>query len=380
MRKQLDGTFGEWARQISLSSSAALQRKRKTVVSKLEHLWPSIPESAVTTYLSCERRPRSQGLVPEGLPPIPEQMLYDWQQVREEESIREVTSPCVVTPRLGVIFVNRRIVWNSSDRPERERDVNIAAAMFPSASIPEAILLHNHWASSYFHFYNDFLSKVIVANRLSLPPNIPFIVPAHIWSTPFFKQVHDCGFFGNRQVVLQKRSQSISVGKAYLVRSFDCDIEHFDEIGRRIRPPIASPSDDRLFIIRNQRFGRRFRNQEEITTLLRDFGFQLFQPDAAPLQEQARRFANASIVCGAHGAGLVNIMFRRSRMKLVEIFNSNSGTPHYWMMCRQRGFQHASVIAQAMVGKGNRTDSLVNVAQLESALREAVHYTEQKKT
>ena len=93
--------------------------------------------------------------------------------------------------------------------------------------------------------------------------------------------------------------------------------------------------------------GRNLRNEDEIAALVESRGFEILTLSSLPVIEQVRTFAEASIVVGAHGAGLTNIMFCRPQTMLLELLPD---LYIQWMMRRLASIvplRYGCVIGQA---------------------------------
>jgi len=85
-----------------------------------------------------------------------------------------------------------------------------------------------------------------------------------------------------------------------------------------------------LYITR--RHSRRIANEQELLPILREFHFEIVDPQELPLAEQIRSFSQAHCVVCAHGAGLSNMIFSPVRTKVLEIFSPRQVNPIYWYL------------------------------------------------
>ena len=60
-------------------------------------------------------------------------------------------------------------------------------------------------------------------------------------------------------------------------------------------------------------------NFSEINHLITKKKFELYKPELLSFKNQVDLFKNSSIVMGAHGASLANIIFCKPRTKIIEI-------------------------------------------------------------
>jgi hypothetical protein len=352
-----------------LAAEKAVQRRRRVLVFALQRLIPSIPHDAVVETRFSATRDRAQGMASDGLPGSIAETLEGWRRATSEESLRVVTEPCVVEPKLGVCFVRGRVVWGTTDFPYRERDLAYHAVPFARRRLAEAVLLHDHWAVSYFHFWNDFLVKSVAVDEWGVPGDVPLLVPARIAETPFFAEARAMGVLAGREVVVQGRHEAIRVGRAWLPRTFDTDRPRFDALARRLRAAVEPPARERrVSLARSPRFGRRFSNQDEVDAVLARHGVERLVAEETALSEQVAAFASARLVVAAHGAGLVNMMFRDGPCSVVEVYPDGFGTPRFALMAWQRGFDHVPLTSRSEAGRERRRDSRLDPAVLEAAL------------
>lgn len=93
-------------------------------------------------------------------------------------------------------------------------------------------------------------------------------------------------------------------------------------LGREMRRSALSrlrrPSR-RLYIDRRSSEHRRLSNEAELIQPLLDRGFEILALESMTLQEQIAAFAEASIVVGAHGAGLTNVLFSLPGVTVIEL-------------------------------------------------------------
>ena len=93
--------------------------------------------------------------------------------------------------------------------------------------------------------------------------------------------------------------------------------------------PTTTGRGRRLFVSRADASARRLANEAEVFAALEPLGFELILPGKLPLPEQLRAFAEASVVVGPHGAGLVSLLAATSAT-VVEIFDPRYVNPCYY--------------------------------------------------
>ena len=84
---------------------------------------------------------------------------------------------------------------------------------------------------------------------------------------------------------------------------------------------------------------RRIVNEVELVRLLTSRGFEVVRPELLSLAQQARLFAEAEIVVGAHGAAHTNTLFSR-RSVLIELFEPSFFNNCNLMLSRASGHDY----------------------------------------
>ena len=97
--------------------------------------------------------------------------------------------------------------------------------------------------------------------------------------------------------------------------------------------PGPAPAHRRLYVTRGDRkHTRHVVNEGEVLEALSPYGFETIDPGALSVAEQVRRFAEAEIVVGAHGAALTNLVFCPAGAAVVELFPPDYVNVCYWAL------------------------------------------------
>jgi capsular polysaccharide biosynthesis protein len=119
------------------------------------------------------------------------------------------------------------------------------------------------------------------------------------------------------------------------VVSWDGDIAHIDRLvvpsfpdptseecrwlRNRMRSSSKFGDEERIFISRTDASVRQIENLDEITPILKKYGFEKYILGNMNVNEQIDLFANSEVVIGPHGAGLSNIIYS-DNLSVVELF------------------------------------------------------------
>ena len=112
---------------------------------------------------------------------------------------------------------------------------------------------------------------------------------------------------------------------------------------RKLFDSKAKPGEtgESLWISRRKASTRRFLKEKAWLEKLTPFGFREVFCEDLTLQEQAKVFAGAGHVAGAHGAGMANLVFSRNGTTVTEFFNPRYVNTCYWTLANSAGLKYA---------------------------------------
>jgi Capsular polysaccharide biosynthesis protein len=103
-----------------------------------------------------------------------------------------------------------------------------------------------------------------------------------------------------------------------------------------------SQSDkERILITRRDADSRRIYNEDEIITLLSDYGFTPVNLSTMSLRDQIKLFESAEYVIAPHGAGLTNIIYANN-INVLEIFG-DFVSPIYYQIAAGLGHEYSFI-------------------------------------
>lgn len=119
----------------------------------------------------------------------------------------------------------------------------------------------------------------------------------------------------------------------------------------------------RIYISRQKARFRKVLNEQKLTPLLRDYGFDIINGEDFSLRDQADLFSSAGTVMGIHGAGLTNAMFMHPGSNLVELRKKEGKAANvaYWHLAdslshRYYYFNGTPDTPGPLIGKGCNLD------------------------
>jgi hypothetical protein len=190
--------------------------------------------------------------------------------------------------------------------------------------------------SNYYHFMIDVLP------RLGLFEQCPEIAPPELWYAPageeFQRELLGLLGIGPDQYVDSSRVRHVQA---------ECLVVPSPPAMTVINPPwavsflrrrlLATPIErvEGRAIYVNRGGGpnnRQVTNEGELIDYLSARGFQVIVPEKMSATEKIRAFAEASVIVGAHSAGLVNLAFASPGAAVVELFPAGGTNTCYWKL------------------------------------------------
>ena len=107
---------------------------------------------------------------------------------------------------------------------------------------------------------------------------------------------------------------------------------------------------ERIYISRANVANRRIINEDELISLLNNFGFQAVTLESMSVAEQASLMADAKVIVAPHGGGLTNIVFCSPGTKVIEIFSPNFVYPCYWLISNLVGLKYYYLLGENVEG------------------------------
>ena len=262
------------------------------------------------------------------------------------------------------------------------------------SDLESVISLATPWPSNYFHFYRDFLPKMLLLEEANIDPALPVIVQDGLFDQPFFreaiqsKRLSRWNFMSPRGQFIKSKSVVFCSANQYFLpdRSVSPESEllsHASAGTKFLESPgevlalldlddgrLQTSAERRIFLTRSAGRGRTLSNYEEIEALLREWNFETVDTDGMSLREQAQLFRECRYVIGIHGAGLTNIIHAYDHdLSLLEL--RPPGEEHlitdYAQMCHSFGFVHQEIFGTSE--HGHRDASFrIDVADLRAAI------------
>ncbi|MFA7324159.1 MAG: glycosyltransferase family 61 protein, partial [Candidatus Nanopelagicales bacterium] len=171
-------------------------------------------------------------------------------------------------------------------------------------------------ASGYYHWLIEDLPCVLAA--LAQEPRAAIVVSGHppAYVSSFLnglsrRVVQVDGPVSLHNVVLVGRGPD--TGWAH-----PADTEHV----RSLEPATVAAGSTSLYVSR-QGSRRSPTNEAAVQSLCSDYGLAVIHPSSMTVTDQARLFANATLIVGPHGAGLANSVWAPAQAVLIELMQAD---------------------------------------------------------
>lgn len=234
------------------------------------------------------------------------------------------------------------------------------------------------WATDYYHWLTDYLVQVfaleVYQEQTGTNPEvlIPADPPGWLWESLSLAGINPnrtrewsggrvrC----SRLVVGSLRRHTSATNDGYIHSP-----AAMAQLGDRIRAAVPETDTDnkcqsrRVYVSRADAQGRRVRNEDNLRAMLADYGFERIVPGEHTFAEQVRRFSNAEVILGPHGAGLTNVIFA-TETTLVELFGSYRNAC-FFALASGMGHDYASVTCRP-----EGSDLIADVSAIEALVRE----------
>lgn|SRR5271165_1159640 len=200
---------------------------------------------------------------------------------------------------------------------------------------------------NYWHFFNDALGELF-----GIPRDTPIVVPDFVQRTPYIREAFKrTQWLAQRRWVYQDQKTWVKARRWVFCRNRANNLEYLDRILDQLGVPKATSQPGmKVFISRRSATSRRIKNEQQIGEIAQRAGLTVLNTATMTLDQQITTFSRAEIVVGPHGAGLTNILFRRSgKLRLLEIFPKDLIAPHYFWLAKLYGHDYASMLGGEVI-------------------------------
>lgn len=207
-----------------------------------------------------------------------------------------------------------------------------------------ALLLGNPWSFNYYHWLIESLLRLWWTEAIPELAQVPVIVPA---SLSAFQQASLSALVDDERRLLRFGGGVWRVDRLLVATSSGFWPVPLAWLRRRVLEHLGladgRPAERLLYISRADAESRRVTNEAELAEHLASRGFEILRLGELPWAEQVRMFSEARLVIGAHGAGLVNVIFSPRQTTLVDLHPADQVNHALWVLASALGQRYVLV-------------------------------------
>jgi len=308
------------------------------------------------------------------------------------EYVHRVAEPAYVEPEFGYVMTERGHWLEQSLTPNFEDPITpwriatpapwrwLQARQRRTSQVREfdcVISLRHLWEWNYYHFYLDALGKLSLLDEAGLGRDIPIVLGKYALELPFVQQILRRGAFRDRVWVIPEheyiRAKSViycRTGRPYRER-LDYLLDEMD---------VAVPATNdgrRLFLTRGKGGTRRILNEDAVMNLLSRYGFTPVDTSGMSVDQQIDTFSQARYLVAAHGAGVTNIIYRRTApLGVLELHGSAHISQDFWRICAQYGHWWEHLAGDPDGPDPKHANFTIDIEALEAALDRMMYPSE----
>lgn len=213
---------------------------------------------------------------------------------------------------------------------------------------PALLLASRFTHHNYFHWIFEGVARLWSREALPGGDRLPLLMHAGA-TRPFHRDVLDA--LGVTNPVVRLTGTTVRVKTLYFPSFLGPGIyaaPAIEFLRRRLLPAFGvTPwprGGRRLYLSRADVSVRTLVNEEAMTRILADHGFETIVPGRMSVAEQVRTFAEAAIVVAPHGAGNTNMVFAPPGATLIELVPASTRALLYWITTKQSGQRYARLL------------------------------------
>ena len=213
----------------------------------------------------------------------------------------------------------------------------------------------------YYHWLFDAMPKLGLLKKLGIFDQIDyFLVPNYV--DKYQKEYLDYFGIPASKIINAELEKHIQADKLYVASYVRVDDHHpkwtLDFLYKSlIKSPKKSSPDKRIYIARGDAaVNRKVINEAELIDMLKKYDFEIQYLSELSVVDQAKLFNAASVVVGAHGAGLSNLVYCEPGTKVLEFFPDQYVRHLFYDICNKRGVKYDYVLCSSEGTATNASD------------------------
>lgn len=185
----------------------------------------------------------------------------------------------------------------------------------------EVLWITDYWSREYFHWIADALSRLFVMrDRLH---DLILTLPAGYEDLDYVRS--SLKAFAVKRIDFIKPDETLHCRNLLLPTPAAPSGHYNAEVIRGVRDVLLSAytdskdQSDRIYISRHRATKRRIANEDEVESILHQFGFETVRAEDLSFVRQVQTFSRAQYLVSNHGAGLTNMLFMKRNGSVLEL-------------------------------------------------------------
>lgn len=203
-------------------------------------------------------------------------------------------------------------------------------------NLEKGIKLVQHFSFNYYHFFVEVVSRFYVLDKNKISVDVPLLLDEVCQKVPQFMELIKLFNKDNRKIIFIKRKEICLVRELYYVSEVNIippdyipnaeiraedmlfDPEAIQYMRQVLLPKKASKNyPKRIFISRKNASKRRGYNEDEVWSVLQQYGFEMVYPEKLSVTEQIALFNSAEWIAGTTGAAFTNILYCKEGCNII---------------------------------------------------------------
>lgn len=240
------------------------------------------------------------------------------------------------------------------------------------------VSLRHHWEWNYYHFHLDVLGKMNLLSEHNLLDGRPLALGRYVRQLPFTREVLGMGRLAKRDWLIPDAENRRIVLADELIYCRIDGLAARDRVRYLVdEMELPAPSLDsgkRIFLNREPPASRQIDNFAEVRPLIEERGFTIIDSATLSMDEKIELFSNVRHLVAIHGAGLTNIIYRRTApLSLIEIHGTSYLPPDIKNISNDSGYTYRRLACEPAKGDPQRANLYVNPTELCRAMDELLH-------
>ena len=208
--------------------------------------------------------------------------------------------------------------------------------------IKRGILISGLYSHNYYHAVLDNLIRLLVVNDEMIDRDAVYIVDENTMKIPSLCTIFKTLTKGKeRDIVILKVRELLHCETLYYISHLNHIITNMNDWSKcqysdytfdtdylsQMRTALlevkskGGPYPRRIFVSRKNMTRRRY-NEDDVLNELRRYGFEPISPEEYSFEEQMAIFNNADFIIGSSGAAMTNLLFCKSKTKVLIILRN----------------------------------------------------------